>query len=493
MSRIFISHSTADNPAALAIAKWLEELGWGDYFLDISIDRGLLPGERWQQALRVAADRCEAVLFLISPAWRDSRWCLAEFLLAKQLGKPVFGVLVEPTSLDTLPTEMTAEWQLCDLVAGVERRTFTVAFDPVVPSTTVSLAEVGLSRLKLGLQRAGVGATTFDWPPPHDPRRHPYQGLKPLDVDDAAVFFGREAAVVRGLDALRRLRERGIEQMLVIVGASGAGKSSYLRAGLWPRLQRDDRHFLPLPVVRPGRAVLTGPTGLVVSLEGAFSQRGRPKNRADILNALQQPTGLADQLMELQAFVLTTLGGAASAPSVVIPIDQGEELFAAEGRAESEPFLTLLQAALLMPNLTARGEGPAAARPITLLGLRSESLGRFQEAQQLASVGRVLFGLDPLPAGALKAVIEGPAERSSAAGRPLRVDPDLTEHLLKDAVGADALPLLAFTLERLFLDYGADGELSLNDYEALGKVRGAVEAATAAAFSDPGAEPVDSL
>jgi hypothetical protein len=44
------------------------------------------------------ADRCEAVLLLIPHAWQASRWCLAEFLLAKQIGKTIFGVLVEPNA-----------------------------------------------------------------------------------------------------------------------------------------------------------------------------------------------------------------------------------------------------------------------------------------------------------------------------------------------------------------------------------------------------------
>jgi WD40 repeat protein len=489
MSRIFVSHSSADNAAALALARWLEELGWNDYFLDISIDRGLFPGERWQQALRLAADRCEAVLFLISPAWRDSRWCLAEFLLAKQLGKPVFGVLVEPTPLDTLPHEMTAEWQLCDLVAGAERRTLEVAFDPIVPPTSVSFADVGLARLKLGLQRARVAATTFAWPPPSDVDRPPYRGLKPLDVSDAAVFFGREAAIVRGLDALRQLRERGVEQMLVIVGASGAGKSSYLRAGLWPRLERDDRLFLPIPVIRPARAVLTGSSGLVASLDAAFKHMRQPKNRADVLDALRQQGGLGRQLMALQGAAVKRLGEDALAPTVVIPIDQGEELFDAEGRVESEVFLTLLQETLSSQDLSVSRAGPGGGRPIAVVGIRSEALERLQEEQHLASVGRVLFGLDPLPTGALKAIIEGPAERSTAVGRPLKVDPDLTEQLLKDAAGADALPLLAFTLERLFVDYGSDGILSAADYDDLGRVRGAIDAAIQAACNDPARQP----
>lgn len=160
MSKIFLSHSSVNNAEALALAQWLKENGWDDYFLDIEPQKGLSPGQRWQDALKQAADRCEAVIFLISPAWRDSKWCLAEFLLAKQLGKAIFGVLIETTPLDTLPTEMTAEWQLCDLVQGDKRCTFPVAHDPIVPPTSVSFSETGLSRFKIGLQRCRLALST---------------------------------------------------------------------------------------------------------------------------------------------------------------------------------------------------------------------------------------------------------------------------------------------------------------------------------------------
>ena len=126
MSGIFISHSSANNALALAIGRWLSDNGWND----LEPAKGLAPGERWQEALKNAADRFEAVLFLISPAWRDSRWCLAEFLLAKQLGKTIFGVLVEEVALDALPKEMTAESQLCDLVTGNQRQSLIVSDDP---------------------------------------------------------------------------------------------------------------------------------------------------------------------------------------------------------------------------------------------------------------------------------------------------------------------------------------------------------------------------
>ena len=75
MSRIFISHSSHDNKSAIELRDWLVANGWDDVFLDLDPVRGLAPGERWQNALKAAADRCEAVLFLVSLNWLNSRWC----------------------------------------------------------------------------------------------------------------------------------------------------------------------------------------------------------------------------------------------------------------------------------------------------------------------------------------------------------------------------------------------------------------------------------
>ena len=85
MARIFISHSSANSAAAIAIRDWMAELGWDDVFLDLDPNRGLKAGERWQEALKRAAERCQLVVFLLSPEWANSKWCLAEFLLASPL------------------------------------------------------------------------------------------------------------------------------------------------------------------------------------------------------------------------------------------------------------------------------------------------------------------------------------------------------------------------------------------------------------------------
>ena len=84
--------------------------------------------------------------------------------------------------------------------------------------------------------RAGLDARFFQWPPEDDPDRPPYRGMRPLEAEDAGIFFGREAPTIEALDRLRGLSEAAPPRFLVILGASGAGKSSFLRAGLLPRL-----------------------------------------------------------------------------------------------------------------------------------------------------------------------------------------------------------------------------------------------------------------
>jgi hypothetical protein len=76
--------------------------------------------------------------------------------------------------------------------------------------------------------------------------------------------------------------------VVAILGASGAGKSSFLRAGLLPRLARESQHFLPLPIIRPERAILSGETGLIVSLEKTAGGAGLGWTRANIRKAARR-------------------------------------------------------------------------------------------------------------------------------------------------------------------------------------------------------------
>jgi WD40 repeat protein len=484
LSRIFISHSSANDAAALALGKWLSEQGYDDVFIDIDPNRGLVAGERWQEALKAAADRCEAVLFLVSPAWLASKWCLAEFLLAKTLHKRIFGLIIEPVPFERVPSEMTAEWQLCELAGPDRFRTFEVELG--AQHQRVDFREAGLDQLRRGLARAGLDARSFPWPPPGDPKRAPYRGLRALEPQDAAIFFGRDAAVVRGLDRIRGLVEAGVEKLLVVLGGSGSGKSSFLRAGLWPRLARDDIVFLPLPVIRPETAVISGNFGLAVALAASFERLGAPRPLGrikELLSCGSEAFGrLLDELLELAQRRLIGITEERSPPALIISIDQAEELFNAEGAAEATLFLQLLSGVLV----AVEGE---PRHLLVVATMRSDRYEFLQAEPAFAAVKQDLFNLPPMPAVEFKSVIEGPARRVVESGGQLTVDHALTERLIADAQGADALPLLAFTLERLYVDYGSEGMLTVAQYDKLGGVQGSIEAAIAGALSEPSRAP----
>jgi formylglycine-generating enzyme required for sulfatase activity len=497
-ARIFISHSSANNDAAVVLFDWLEREGWqNEVFLDLDPDRGIAAGQRWERKLNEAANRCEAVLFLVSRAWLGSVWCRKELNLAHRLNKRLYGVLIEDLQTSELPKDLTGEWQVVRLASGRDH----VMLHGVLPVThvpvTVTFSAEGLRRLKHGLELAGLDPKYFAWPPADDPNRPPYRGLRSLEKEDAGIFFGRDAPVVQALDKLRGLRESAPPRMLVILGASGAGKSSFMRAGLLPRLSRDDRHFRPLPVVRPERGVLLGESGLLRALEQAASAADVAIPRADLRAAIEggaeklrpllralagqaefPPADASEDGTEASSAARPPANGDASIPPVLIlPIDQGEELFRAEGLAEGRAFLTLLH------DLLGQDDPPL----IALFTIRSDAYEPLQSANELEGLRQEVINLPPMPKGSYADVITGPVLRLQGTKRALVLDETLIERLLTDIEeggGKDALALLAFTLERLYLEFGARKKLTPQDYEALKGINGSIEAAVEQAFKE---------
>jgi hypothetical protein len=285
---------------------------------------------------------------------------------------------------------------------------------------------------------------------------------------DAAVFFGRDAQLVRALDEFRQMRRFGETQMFVILGPSGAGKSSFLRAGLLPRLRRDDRNFAVLGVVRPERRALTGETGLAQSLHHASRRLGI--NAPSVGEIKQACLGDLDRVRELLSDIQATaaarllwLPEGASPPALVLPVDQAEELFSVDAGPEAQRFLEMI-------GEFADGDVEHSVPLIVAITIRTDRYEVLQTAPQLSSMKSVIFDdLKPLPLAEFRQVIEGPARRATEGGRPLRIDPALVERLLNDcAGGADTLPLLSLTLARLYMDYGGDGDLTLHEYESMG-------------------------
>jgi len=466
MSRVFLSHSSRDVVEALALKTWLEraEPGLvGEIFFDLDRESGIPAGVRWKEALRKANERCEAVICLLSAHWDRSPECMTEYRSAEDRGKAIFPVRLAPAT----GRDITDEWQRCDLFGDGPTTVVSVDGHP----EPVRFLTSGLLRLQQGLRAAGIAPDNFGWPPEDEPNRAPYRGWQPLEAVDAAIYFGRDAQINKALTAIRELRSAGANQRFVILGPSGVGKSSFLRAGLLPRLARDDRHFLVMDVVRPQRRPLTGEHGLARSVHALRAGLGLPEPALGMIKAgAGDPVRVRSWLVQAQRVAVDRFldGPSPVPPTIVLPVDQAEELLGAQASEEAGAFLTTVA------GLLRDGQPPLS---IVVVGtVRSDRYEPLQTAPQLAGLdARVFDDLRPMAADRYREVICGPAARAQRAGSRLQWAPELVERLLADcAAGADALPLLALTLARLYEDYGT-GVVGLAEYEALGGMRRVVQ------------------
>ncbi len=455
MTRIFLSHSGKDKLKAKAFKKWLASEGWNDVFLDIDPDTGLIPGDNWSRQLNAEADRCKAVIFLMSRNWLAGEWCDKEYDAAKGLDRKLFVAIVDPnlTSSD-IPPKYTVE-QAVEVASGRDCKYFSTG-DRTEENVLFSKTE--LFRLRRGLLKAGLSDNYFQWPPQDDQNRYPYRGFEPIYAIDAGIYFGREARIADALKQLRDLAASGWpKRLFVIQGASGAGKSSFMRAGLLPRLERDDLTFRVLPPIRPGLAPLgreaaeTGEDGGFIDALAEFLRRNQGEiKRSEVESVVRAAeigaaVGGERRLLGQSLETATAVPGEdhEQHPTFVIAIDQAEELFDGQDPEESNRLLALLAA-------LCKGSEPSI---VVIFAIRTDKYDKLQNADALAGLDQATFPLPPMLPGDFASVIEGPARRATEAGRMLTVEPELREQLLSDISkgagdpfskrAADPLPLLA--------------------------------------------------
>lgn len=442
MSAIFISHSSKDNDFAAQIAAWLKQRSFSWLFLDFDPQFGIPAGRNWERELYRQLRVCRAVIVLCSEHSTGSDWWFAEVVLARSLGKSLFPVRLDGSAVPSL----LSDHQVIDFRQNREE---------------------AYERLAIGLDQAGLDSGIwFSW----DPHRTPYPGLMAFQAEDAAMFFGRDDAIQDGLEQVRNLRRYGGKGFLMILGASGSGKSSLLRAGLLPRLQRDPQEWLVLDPFRPGADPFTE---LAIVLAAASALHGQALDHEEIADSLR-PAGrdaeAARDALERRLDKLRLAIGRREV-TVVVSIDQFEELLPGGGKGldasaaarRQEGFLQMLQAAL-------RG---ADGRLVVLGTLRSDLLGIFKAHPVLREVPFDQLLIGPMRMTDYARIIEGPAELAG-----LKIEPGLTQRMVLESETDDALPLLAFTLRELWERHSRDvNQLTVNEYEELEGLIGSVQRA----------------
>ncbi|MEK8091712.1 AAA family ATPase [Methylocystis sp. IM3] len=462
MQPICLSYSKDDGAEAKALGLWLLENGWTEALIDDGAS-----GE--------AIRRCEAVIFLVSRGWLADEERRAGYWRSRSLGKAVFCVIVDALPIEDLPSGMSVSGRVFAL-APDDEASMVRSFEA---DRAVTFSIRGLDALRAALVQTRVNARFFAWPPQNEPDRAPYRGLEALDAVDAGVFFGRDAELVEALDALRSLAAGGPGRLFIVAGEAGAGKSSFLRAGLAPRLGCDDASFLFLPVIRSTEGGLFGPGGLAEAISDAARRRGRPLPDTDIREAIAAGGESFRRLLEdLTSRTAAERDIGASPPTLVIAIDQAESLLC--DNDESRRLAALIAG-------LASEDRPAV---IIVLAMRLSDYGALQREKLFAGFRPCLFALPSMSRDAYRSVIEGPAGRLPPAGR-MEIEPALVEALLDDLdeSGDDPLARLAFALQSLYRLCAYDRIIRKADYEKCGRLAGMIDAAAGRVLAIAGADP----
>ena len=304
----------------------------------------------------------------------------------------------------------------------------------------------------------------------------PYRGLAAFSEEDAALFFGRETAATQVLERLSRHLEG--PGLVAVSGASGAGKSSLLRAGVLPRIRGAGLGSVPgseswaCLLLTPTHAPLDELALRVALLAGG--------DAAAVRRGLDTaPEGFA--LTARQAALARPRGpghpqGAAAQgdqplqPRLLLVVDQFEELFtqcADEGQRRA--FIAALHAA------ATAGHGPGPPQALVVLGVRADFEARCAEYPQLAGAVQDRYLVTPMTERQLRMAITEPARKVGS-----QVDDDLVEVLLTEVrarqpgiSSAGMLPLLSHALDQAWRSRTGT-TLTLADYERTGGIEGAV-------------------
>jgi WD40 repeat protein len=302
---------------------------------------------------------------------------------------------------------------------------------------------------------------------PPEPGEPPFKGLQYFDTPDADLFHGREALTARLVGHIRKMVDAGVEDpesccFLSVVGASGSGKSSVVRAGVVPALQRGE-------AMADGSLPPAGSPGWHIHV---FTPTAYPLKAMAVSLTAADPIAATAELIDdfhrdersLQLYAERLLApmdlGLRGKCRLLLVVDQFEELFTlCRSEAERTAFVN---------NLLTAVRGGGATQVIVVL--RADFYGhcaQYPLLREALCVRQEYIG--PMTKVELRSAIEQPAAQTDWC-----FEPGLVDLILRD-VGNEpgALPLLEHALLETW-KRRSGRTLTLRGYTASGGVHGAI-------------------
>lgn len=430
---VFLSHSGIDTREVATLAAALRARGLSPW-LDVE---QLVPGAPFQSAIMTALSRsrCFAVFVGAEPV---GTWVREELdaAIARATGDRSFRVFL--VLLPTAPPQFdpTGLHQFLSQRTWVDLRGLD---DPERAAELVARAVRGEPLASVHHVAEGTGPVC------------PYVGLRPFDVEDAKWFFGRDADVQRMAEKLR------LSPFLAVLGRSGSGKSSVVRAGLIAALQA-------------GRLIAGSEQWTVRLLRPTAAPLEALAAQLSVLRPDLPSSQVLDDLLSSDVALKVLLAGRGDRRPVIFVVDQAEELYTlCDSVTQRQAFTANLMHA-------SQPGGPARV----VLTLRSDFYARFMELEafsaRIASNQHVVTDLGDQE---LEQVIHQPATLTG-----LTLQPGLVERMLSDVrAQAGALPLLQHALRELW-ERRHDRQLTHEAYTQIGGVEGALAHRADEVFTD---------
>jgi hypothetical protein len=307
---------------------------------------------------------------------------------------------------------------------------------------------------------------------------NPFPGLRPFDVPESELLFGREDEIQELLSRLRR------RQFQAVVGSSGCGKSSLVRAGLVASLQDGFMAETTAPwriaIMRPGN----DPIAQLARALNAKQALGRAGRNDDESAAMRQAALRRGALALVEAYEEAALPPGSK---LLVLVDQFEELFRfVRETTTSRKNTTGQQTGAALRRVSPADEAQAFVKlllaaadssvPVyVVLTMRSEFLGHcanFSGLPEAINLG--LYLLPQMNREQLRDAIEGPVQFSDG-----KIAPRLVNRLLNDLGEADQLPILQHAMMRMWTEWSQNrdrGPIDLEHYKRIGELRASLSA-----------------
>ena len=431
MPMIFLSHAGEDTPAAKELAGALRQAGL-EVWLDVE---RLRPGDRWMEGIEQGLQEASALVVYVGcsgvQSWVDREVRVALDRSTKDPEFRLIPVLGSGSDPENLPTFLK-QYQWIDWRDGL--------------GTVDQLKE-----LIEGITRQPAAGPVSLLPPD----KAPFRGLLRFGAEDALLFYGRDGEIHELLDRMKA------DNFLAVVGDSGSGKSSLVRAGLIPALHRGRFHgggswveSWRIAVCRPGDDPFRELAETLPDLNPGMSEA----SRAEFIQGTKTEFAQGAEGLRNRIVALVPGGG-----HTLLVVDQFEELFTLTGNVdERRRFIDSLFCA-------ARSE---TERPVHIvITLRADFYSHCWQHPDLPKrIAGNQYAVRRVGIEQLREVIEKPLALVGGGAEPGLIDDILND--VGDEPGH--LPLLEHALLQLWGRREAQ-TLTHGAYKEIGRLSGALK------------------